>query len=210
MANLNMKNVKAPLPVVVRIYLFSYPKVFKHTTFTVLWINDLAVHGNSLLRKDSVTLDPASHQKIRIAPHYRLHDGLSTKNQIEYRPYPAENPIKTQEVNVMIKLLVVVGTLMIVGLAAPPAQAEDVLTGDKKLACEALLCLSSPDRPSECSPALSHYFSIRKFKWKDTVKARRKFLNKCPNASQDKEMKSRITNISKNARQWNIDWDTNK
>ncbi len=102
----------------------------------------------------------------------------------------------------MIKLLVVTGTLITIGLAAPPTQAADVLTGDKKLACEAILCLSSGDRPSECSPALSRYFGIKKDWWKDTVKARRKFLNKCPDADQDKEMKNRIKNISKNARQW--------
>lgn len=106
----------------------------------------------------------------------------------------------------MVKLTVVVVaiTLMIFGLAAPPTQAADVLTGDKKLACEALLCLSSPDRPSECSPALSRYFSIRKFKWKKTVNARKKFLKKCPN-SKEQEIMNRINNISKNARQLNTE-----
>jgi len=117
-------------------------------------------------------------------------------------PYLPEKYREIQEVKVMIKLLVVTGTLITIGLAAPPTQAADVLTGDKKLACEAILCLSSGDRPSECSPALSRYFGIMKDWWKDTVKARRKFLNKCPDADQDKEMKNRIKNISKNARQW--------
>ena len=37
----------------------------------------------------------------------------------------------------------------------------DELTGDTKLACEAILCLSSSERPSECSASLSKYFSIR-------------------------------------------------
>ena len=32
--------------------------------------------------------------------------------------------------------------------AAPAAYADDVLTGDTRLACEAVLCLSSGDRPS--------------------------------------------------------------
>ena len=31
----------------------------------------------------------------------------------------------------------------------------DELTGDTKLACEAILCLSSSERPSECSASLS-------------------------------------------------------
>ena len=34
------------------------------------------------------------------------------------------------------------------------AQAEDLLTGDTRLACEATLCLSSGTRPNECNPAL--------------------------------------------------------
>ncbi|KQH96170.1 TrbM/KikA/MpfK family conjugal transfer protein [Campylobacter coli] len=60
------------------------------------------------------------------------------------------------------------------------AFADDVLTGDTRLACEAILCLSSGTRPGECSSSLARYFSI-KFKkpWK-TVNARRAFLNLCP------------------------------
>lgn len=54
------------------------------------------------------------------------------------------------------------------------------LTGDTKLACEALLCLSSGTRPSECSPSLNRYFSIKEKKWKDTIKARADFLKLCP------------------------------
>ena len=36
------------------------------------------------------------------------------------------------------------------------------LSGDTKLACEAILCLSSGTRPGECGPALSRYFGISK------------------------------------------------
>jgi len=68
-ANLNMNNAKEPLPVVVRIYQLSDPKLFENATFNELWKNDLAVLGNSLLRKDSLTLDPASHQKILLERH---------------------------------------------------------------------------------------------------------------------------------------------
>lgn len=38
--------------------------------------------------------------------------------------------------------------------------ADDVLTGDTKLACEAILCLSSETRPAECGPSLAKYFAI--------------------------------------------------
>ncbi|WP_416861850.1 TrbM/KikA/MpfK family conjugal transfer protein [Helicobacter ganmani] len=34
------------------------------------------------------------------------------------------------------------------------------LSGDTKLSCEALLCLASPIKPSECSPSLARYFGI--------------------------------------------------
>ncbi|HIH2103653.1 TPA: TrbM/KikA/MpfK family conjugal transfer protein, partial [Campylobacter coli] len=57
-------------------------------------------------------------------------------------------------------------------LISSNAFADDILTGDTKLACEAILCLSSGTRPSECSSSLARYFSI-KFKkpWK-TINAR--------------------------------------
>ncbi|ENO0651419.1 conjugal transfer protein TrbM, partial [Campylobacter jejuni] len=45
--------------------------------------------------------------------------------------------------------------------------ADDVLTGDTKLACEAILCLSSGTRPAECGPSLARYFAIHfKKPWK--------------------------------------------
>ena len=37
--------------------------------------------------------------------------------------------------------------------------AEDMLTGDTKLSCEAILCLSSSTRPSECDPSLQRYLA---------------------------------------------------
>ena len=64
------------------------------------------------------------------------------------------------------------------------------LSGDTKLACEAILCLSSGTRPGECGPALSRYFGISKKKWKDTVRARRNFLNQCPTVGEDASMQS--------------------
>jgi len=35
------------------------------------------------------------------------------------------------------------------------------LSGDTKLACEAILCLSSGTRPSECAPSIRRFFSIK-------------------------------------------------
>ena len=75
------------------------------------------------------------------------------------------------------KLSLIASLLLFIG---SNAFADDVLTGDTRLACEAILCLSSGTRPGECSSSLARYFSI-KFKkpWK-TINARRAFLNLCP------------------------------
>ena len=72
--------------------------------------------------------------------------------------------------------------------AAPAAFADDVMNGDTRLACEAVLCLSSGDRPSECAPSIKRYFSIRHKKLGDTLKARRNFLKMCPASSENAEM----------------------
>lgn len=63
-----------------------------------------------------------------------------------------------------------------------PSNSQE-LTGDVKLACEALLCLSSGTRPSECAPSLARYFSISFKKFSDTLKGRINFLNLCPTSS---------------------------
>lgn len=71
----------------------------------------------------------------------------------------------------------------------PNSLAIQTLTGDPRLACEAILCLSSSTRPSECQPSLNRYFSISAKKWKDTVRNRRNFLKLCPvgnNVDKDK------------------------
>lgn len=69
-------------------------------------------------------------------------------------------------------------------LAALPAQADDLLTGDVRLACEATLCLSSGERPHECAASLKRYFNIKHRKLKDTLKGRLNFLKLCPASSE--------------------------
>lgn len=66
----------------------------------------------------------------------------------------------------------------------------DMLEGDEKLACEAILCLSSSTRPSECAPSLGRYFGIVKRLWSDTVRARANFLELCPLDDMDSGVKS--------------------
>ena len=68
----------------------------------------------------------------------------------------------------LLSIVAAVAALCSVGTAS----AQDVLTGDTRLACEAILCLSSGTRPSECTPSLSRYFNITKRKLSDTIRAR--------------------------------------
>lgn len=84
-------------------------------------------------------------------------------------------------------------------LAQTPNMDVDLLTGDTRLACEALLCLSSGKRPDECDPALSRYFGINKKKLSDTLDARRDFLKQCPASNDSKEMSDLVQAISNGA-----------
>ncbi len=97
------------------------------------------------------------------------------------------------------KFFVVAALVAALGAGASTANAQDVLSGDTRLACEAILCLSSGTRPSECSPSLSRYFGINKKKFSDTIKARLNFLELCPVASQSPEMRSLVSAISRGA-----------
>ena len=79
--------------------------------------------------------------------------------------------------------------------SAVPAE----LTGDVRLACEAILCLSSSARPGECSPSLARYFGITRKRLKDTISARKDFLRLCPSASADKNMETLVDAIANGA-----------
>lgn len=98
----------------------------------------------------------------------------------------------------LVKILPVASFLL--AGANTTVQAQDLLTGDTRLACEAVLCLSSSTRPGECAPALSRYFGIKFDKPWDTVKARIDFLNMCP-ASNEPGMPALIQAIGNGAGQ---------
>ena len=76
---------------------------------------------------------------------------------------------------------------------------KDELTGDTKLACEALLCLSSSERPSECQESLHRYFSIHHKKPHRTIEKRRNFLKMCPAVDDDEQMPSLVNAIANGA-----------
>jgi hypothetical protein len=81
-------------------------------------------------------------------------------------------------------------TLAVAAYGAIPAtaSAQEMLTGDTRLACEAILCLSTGTQPGECTPSLRRYFSISHRKLSDTIRGRINFLNLCPAANQTPQM----------------------
>src|SRR5690606_1542478 len=83
------------------------------------------------------------------------------------------------------------------------AQQADfsLFTGTVRLACEALLCLSSSvgSATAACNPALSYYYGINEKYLSDTIAARLNFLQQCPTASHSPQMAALADAISKGA-----------
>ncbi len=84
-------------------------------------------------------------------------------------------------------VVAVVGAAMTAAVINAKADSG-ILEGDTRLSCEALLCLASGKKPTECGPSLNRYFSINCGKFIDTIRERRKFLDLCPAANQSPEM----------------------
>lgn len=86
--------------------------------------------------------------------------------------------------------------LLAVALAASSMVAHaDEFTGDVKLSCEAILCLSTGVVPGACNPSLDRYFSITAKKMSDTISKRKDFLEICPTANADDNMRSLVNAI---------------
>lgn len=86
-----------------------------------------------------------------------------------------------------------------VGGTAIPVRAQEVLTGDTRLACEALLCLASGTRPTQCAASIIRYFSISFRHFSDTIRGRMNFLNLCPAGNQTPQMQSFVSAIANGA-----------
>lgn len=90
------------------------------------------------------------------------------------------------------KLFALAALVAALGSTATTAIAQDVLTGDTRLACEAILCLATGNRPSECEPSLRRYFSISHRRLSDTIRGRVNFLKLCPVANQTPQMQTLV------------------
>lgn len=99
----------------------------------------------------------------------------------------------------MLKKLRIFTVAGLVAFSSIPSQAQEVLTGDTRLACEAVMCLASSVRPGECQPSLRKYFSISARKLRDTIRGRVNFLRLCPASQQTPQMSSLVEAISNGA-----------
>ena len=80
-----------------------------------------------------------------------------------------------------IKMMFIASVLMVLAQAVvtPRAQAQ-ILTGDARLACEAILCLGATgSAPGECSKALAKYEAMKAQLWFNPL-AVYNFLKGCP------------------------------
>ncbi|WP_445234244.1 TrbM/KikA/MpfK family conjugal transfer protein [Duganella rhizosphaerae] len=83
--------------------------------------------------------------------------------------------------------------------AVQSANAQD-LSALAALACEATLCLSTGQPPTECTPSLNKYFSIAfKQPWK-TIQARGNFLKLCPDVQGGQAQKMAEQSVSQSER----------
>lgn len=101
-----------------------------------------------------------------------------------------------------MKTLTITALSVLLGVSlSAPAGAE--FSGDTKLSCEAILCLSSPAGGAACAPSLAKYFGFDDPKsW---LQDRLNFLNICPTASYNAEMKSLVNDIANGAGRCGVD-----
>ncbi len=97
------------------------------------------------------------------------------------------------------RLLILRPILLALGAAGSVASAQDTLVGEARMACEAILCLSTGAPPVACTPALTRYFDITRRRLSDTLRARLDFLRLCPISDQTPEMRSLVSSIASGA-----------
>lgn len=77
-----------------------------------------------------------------------------------------------------------------------PTVDIELFEGDKRLACEAMLCLPASNRPQECEESLKKFFSIQHPSRSKTVKKRKEFLEQCPKDDEDDDIINELSKIS--------------
>lgn len=108
-----------------------------------------------------------------------------------------KNIQKNQKKEIIMLKKIAISLLLSSLLFSNEISNNNLLTGDTKLSCEAILCLSSGERPDECNESIQKYFSIQAKKPQDTIKARQNFLKLCP-VGAESENDSNFTNLRDN------------
>lgn len=88
--------------------------------------------------------------------------------------------------------------ISIIAILSMNLYSAEEFTGDTKLACEALLCLSTPKRPTECIPSIKKFFSFKARKFYKVVEMRKNFLNLCPAGNELEEQKNSLARLTGN------------
>lgn len=93
-----------------------------------------------------------------------------------------------------LRAFTVMATIYLLSVTSVSADTagQSELRGDVKLACEALLCLSTSTRPSECAPSIRRYLDVGR-DVEDAFKARMNFLRLCP-AEHDSQQTEQLAN----------------
>jgi hypothetical protein len=110
-----------------------------------------------------------------------------------------------QREEIMKKTKLALALFTVTLLIQSAAKADDtaaqpqVLTGDQADACSAIICLSTGQPPSECSPSLQRYFSISYDEIEDTIQGREDFLSLCPTANSTPQMSALTQAIANGA-----------
>lgn len=114
----------------------------------------------------------------------------------KFPPLPTARPL---ERTCSMKFVATLTLGAALAAVAALGHAQALLTGDTRLACEAVLCLASGQRPNECTHSLQRYFSIRFRKPQDTLRERINFLKLCPASNQSPQMASLVSAIGAGA-----------
>jgi hypothetical protein len=108
----------------------------------------------------------------------------------------------------LIRLCLVIPFVLFVAAVGHVVKAQgpeiDTFTGDTRTACEAVMCLSSGERPHECDAPLKKFFSIKAKKpWK-TIKKRKNFLELCPSGDYENRQ-THLTALAEGAGRCDMD-----
>lgn len=135
--------------------------------------------AKTVVRAQAVRLQRPEWDPVVLRESLELARSTSLSDQNTLHSSEARHRPPRQLPSGVVMSLALVGAVLALGLA-DDARAYEVLEGEKRLACEAALCLMATKQPHQCTHAITHYLSIKAKKpWK-TFQMRQAFLSLCP------------------------------